>query len=404
MNIRNSGKIPDIIKKLAALAAALSIALCAGCSGGTGDTDDSSGYESSVDSETHIPVEDSSGSSDASSSQGASSGAASSSSDASGGSSVLGISESGSGDSSGQSGENSSQTVSSVTSDPTSEPTSQPDPPPVIVVPTIINPSSPGTMTASGADGVIDYSNASQGYVSARYTGSNPKVKLQVQCNGRKENHDIPSNGTTVYIPLIFGSGSYTLYLGENISGTSNYAEVAMVENINVSLDSTLSTYLYPNMYANYAQSSDCVYKAAEVCAGKTSDIEKIAAVFGWVTSNVTYDHNLATTVQKGYVPDPNRTYSSRKGICFDYASLMCAMLRSQSIPTRLVVGNASPDIYHAWNEVYTEETGWITPELLLKNAGYNIVDSTFYASAGNKSQIASYISNSVNYQALHYY
>ena len=108
--------------------------------------------------------------------------------------------------------------------------------------------------------------------------------------------------------------------------------------------------------------------------------------------------------MKKGYVPDPNKTYNIRTGICFDYASLMCAMLRSQSIPTRLVVGNASPDIYHAWNEVYTEETGWITPELLLKKSGYNIVDSTFYASSTNKSQIASYISNSGNYQALHYY
>lgn len=403
MNIRNSGKIPEHIKKLLAAALALSITLCAGCSGGTGDTDDSSVYESSVDSETHIPVEDSSGSSDSSSSGGASSGAASSSSDTSGGSSVLGISESNSGDSSGQAGESSSQTVSSETSELTSEPTSQPDPPPVVVVPTVISPSSPGTRTAIGANGVIDYSNASQGYISARYTGSNPKVKLQVSCNGGKEPHDIPSNGTTVYIPLIFGSGTYTAYLGEHIAGTTRYAEVASVD-FNVSLDSSLSTYLYPNMYANYSQSSDCVYKAAELCAGKTSDIEKIAAVFGWVTSNVTYDHDLAKTVQTGYVPDPNRTYSKRTGICFDYASLMCAMLRSQSIPTRLVVGNASPDIWHAWNEVYTEETGWITPELLLKNAGYNIVDSTFYASAGNKSQIASYISNSVNYQAVHYY
>lgn len=399
MNIRNSGKIPEHIKKLLASALVLSITFCAGCSGRTGDTDDSSVYESSVDSTTHVPVEDSSGSSDQSSSGGDSSSTASSSSDISGGSSVLGISESDSSYSSDSTSENSSQTVSSVTSEPTSEP----DPPPVVVVPTVISPSSPGTRTAIGADGVIDYSNASQGYISARYTGSNPKVKLQVSCNGQKEPHDIPSNGTTVYIPLIFGSGTYTAYLGEHIAGTTRYAEVASVE-FNVSLDSSLSTYLYPNMYANYSQSSDCVYKAAELCAGKTSDIEKIAAVFGWVTSNVTYDHNLAATVQTGYIPDPNRTYSKRTGICFDYASLMCAMLRSQSIPTRLVVGYASPDIWHAWNEVYTEETGWITPELLLKNAGYNIVDSTFYASAGNKSQIASYISNSVNYQAIHYY
>lgn len=389
MNIRNSGKIPEHLKKLLAAALALSITLCAGCNGGGEES--SAEPISTAESTTHIPVDESSEASTVSTSSGAySSEPAPVSSGASETSSVLGISDSNSAES--------SEPASSVTSEPTSEP----DPPPV-VVPTISVPYSPGTLTAVGADGVIDYSNASQGYISVRYTGSNPKVKLQLSCNGGKQPFDIPSDGTTVYIPLILGSGTYNAYLGENVAGTATYLEVVNFD-FSVSLDSSLAPYLYPNMYVNYYQSSDCVYKAAELCAGKTSDIEKIAAVFGWVTSNVTYDHNLAATVKTGYVPDPNRTYSRRTGICFDYSSLMCAMLRSQSIPTRIVDGYASPDIRHAWNEVYTEETGWITPELLLKNAGYNIVDSTFYASAGNKSQIASYISNSVNYTAKYYY
>lgn len=395
MNIRNSGKIPEhikILKKLLAAALALSITLCAGCNGGREES--SAEPISTAESTTHIPVDESSEASTASTSSGAASGEpASVSSGASETTSVLGVSDSIPAES--------SEPVSSVTSEPTSNP--NPDPPPVVVVPTISVPYSPGTLVASGANGSIDYSNTSQGYISVRYTGSNSKIKLQLTCNGRPQPFDIPSDGTTVYIPLIFGNGAYNAFLGENVSGTSTYLEAASVD-FDVSLDSSLAPYLYPNWYVNYYQGSDCVYKAAELCAGKTSDIEKIAAVFGWVTSNVTYDHDLAATVKTGYVPDPNRTYSRRTGICFDYASLMCAMLRSQSIPTRLVDGYASPDIRHAWNEVYTEETGWITPELLLKNAGYNIVDSTFYASAGNKSQIASYISNSVNYTAKYYY
>lgn len=79
-------------------------------------------------------------------------------------------------------------------------------------------------------------------------------------------------------------------------------------------------------------------------------------------------------------------------------------MLRSQDIPTRLVVGYASPDIYHAWNEVYTTETGWITPQLLLSIKGYNTVDATFYAGADDKSAISQYISDSGNYSAIYYY
>lgn len=280
---------------------------------------------------------------------------------------------------------------------------SEPEPPPVVVIPDVITPTSPGTQTAMGQSGAVDYSNAAQGYVSARYTGSSPKVKLRISANGGEYNHDVDPNGATEYYPLSFGSGSYTVTLFEQIPSTGRYAQVAQAL-FDVSLNSELSPFLCPNRYVNYGQSSDAVYRAAELCAGKTSAIDKIAAVFTWVSENISYDYNLAATVTTGYVPYPDSTLSKRTGICFDYASLMAAMLRSQSVPTRLVIGNASPDIYHAWNEVYTEETGWITPELMLKNAGYNIVDATFYSSSPNKAQIAEYISNGANYAVRYYY
>lgn len=280
---------------------------------------------------------------------------------------------------------------------------SEPELPPVVVIPDVVTPTSPGTQTAMGQSGAVDYSNAAQGYVSARYTGSSPKVKLRISANGGEYNHDVDPNGATEYYPLSFGSGSYTVTLFEQIPSTGRYAQVAQAL-FDVSLNSELSPFLCPNRYVNYGQSSDAVYKAAELCAGKTSAIDKIAAVFTWVSENISYDYNLAATVTTGYVPYPDSTLSKRTGICFDYASLMAAMLRSQSVPTRLVIGNASPDIYHAWNEVYTEETGWITPELMLKNAGYNIVDATFYSSSPNKAQIAEYISNGANYAVRYYY
>ncbi|MDE5993245.1 MAG: transglutaminase domain-containing protein, partial [Oscillospiraceae bacterium] len=68
------------------------------------------------------------------------------------------------------------------------------------------------------------------------------------------------------------------------------------------------------------------------------------------------------------------------------------------------VIGYAEPNIYHAWNEVYTEETGWITPELFLKKKGYNLTDATFYASNSDKEKIAGYISDDKNYAAMYRY
>jgi len=264
-------------------------------------------------------------------------------------------------------------------------------------------PTSPGTQIVTGTNGVIDYSNAAQGYISARYTGSSSKVKFRIEANGQQYNHDLDPNSATEYYPLSFGSGTYTVTIFEQIPGSSDYAFAAQ-GSFDVQLNSLLSPFLCPNRYVNYGQGSDVVYKGAELCAGKTSDIDKIAAIFQWVTENISYDYELASSVKSGYVPDPDRTLSKRTGICFDYSSIMAAMLRSQSIATRLVIGWASPEIYHAWNEVYTEETGWITPELLLKKSGYNLVDATFYSSSSNKQQIADYISNDANYVVRYYY
>lgn len=274
--------------------------------------------------------------------------------------------------------------------------------PPKVVIPDVPMPSSPGTMIAKAANGSIDYSNARYGYISACYTGDRGKCKLRIEANGDTYDHDLDPNGKTEYYPLSMGSGKYKVSLFERIEGSSY--SVVLRQEFEANIDNSLSPFMYPNRYVNYSKGSSSTYKAAEVCAGKTKTIEKIAAIFVWVTDNITYDYNLAATVKSGYVPNPDNTISRKKGICFDYASLMAAMLRSQGIPSRLVIGYASPDIYHAWNEVYTKETGWITPELLLKNSGYNLMDATFYAGSDDKKKIASYISNNGNYSAVYYY
>lgn len=432
MRLCGSGGIPDKFKMLAAAAVVLSM-LFSGCVYYPPDTsEEDEASSSSVTDSTHEPASDTSDERSGGSSDGISSVTPSVSSDipiSSGGFSSdpsnTSYSSNNSSESSGfvSSANGSSGGLSSgiVTSVPpesssdvpvisqkppesSSEPISTPDPPPTVVIPDFPVPTSPGTTCAIGANGWIDYSNISLGYISAKYTGSKAKVKLRILCSGNSApyNPDVPLDGTVEYYPLALGNGDYTIQLCE--LGPNNKYTLITECKFSYSQVSSPKSFTYPNHFVKYTDSSDCVYKAAELCAGKTGTIDKIAAIFDWVTSNVTYDHYLAETVQKGYVPDPDRTFNSRKGICFDYASLMCAMLRSQSIPSRLVVGYASPNIYHAWNEVYTEETGWITPELMLKNMGYNIVDSTFYASAGNKSQISSYISDTSNYQAIIYY
>lgn len=291
-------------------------------------------------------------------------------------------------------------TQTSVQTSATTATTTAAAPAPV-VIPEVRTVSSPGTEVFTCGSGSIDYSNAAEGYISVTYTGGSDSAKLRMICGEQTYDHDI-ALGKADYFPLSCGSGSYTLQLYEHAEGKMYSLLIDKTVKLNVASETEM--FLLPNHYVKFDKGSAAVAKSAELCAGKSGTVEKLAAVFTWLTDNVTYDKELAKTVRSGYCPDPDRTLAAKKGICFDYASLLCAMMRAQGVPTRLAVGYAATDIYHAWNEVYTEETGWITPQLLLKSKGYNIVDATFYASAADKGKISDYISNAGNYSAIYYY
>ena len=284
--------------------------------------------------------------------------------------------------------------------------TAPPKPVAPVVVPVIKAATSPMTGAQIEENAVVDYSNISQGYISARYSGASARAKLRIICGDVVNDHDLNVDGAFEYYPLTEGSGDYNIQLYEQLEGKM-YSEVINIT-VTANIADDVVPYTYPNRYVMYEQGSDCVYKAAEVCAGVDDTIEKIAAIFGYITTNITYDYDLADKVSNGsigvYVPDPDSVLTRKKGICFDYASLFAAMLRSQGIPSRLVIGYAKENIYHAWNEVYTTETGWISTELLLKLKGYNIVDSTFYANTPDKPRIAAYIMDSGNYAAIYRY
>lgn len=305
-----------------------------------------------------------------------------------------------------QAPEQTTQTSRTTTERPaessTSAVTTTEKPPAEVIIPDVLMPSSPNKDIIEAECAVIDVSNASKGYISVTYNGSAPKVKLRIEHGDTKYNHNVPIDGTTEYYPLSCGSGDYKITLYENAE--ANLYSTAAEGSISVNIKSDTSPFLYPNCYVKFDKSSQCVRKGAELCAGLTEDIEKIAAIFTYVAQNTSYDKVLAANAPSGYIPFPDRTLKEKKGICYDYSALFAAMTRSQGIPTRLCIGYASPEIYHAWNEVYTDETGWITPELFLSKKGYNLVDATFYSGAADKSQISDYISNGANYSVIYYY
>ncbi|MCI8391700.1 MAG: transglutaminase domain-containing protein [Roseburia sp.] len=251
---------------------------------------------------------------------------------------------------------------------------------------------------AEGDDNAkIDLSGISDGYVAVR-ADSEVRLKFQVIKGDGSYDYDLTSGEPSVF-PIQSGDGSYTFRVLESVA-EGKYA-VLYTTDAEVTLKSEFEPFLRPSDYVNYRMDSACVKKAAELAAGEEDVPGVVAAVYDYICSSVTYDREKAATVKSGYLPDPDETLASGKGICFDYAALAAAMLRSQGIPVKMIFGYVSPDdLYHAWNMFYTEETGWVTVDYQVSGDSWNRLDLTFAAN-GKDSE---FIGDGGNYADLYCY
>ena len=171
-------------------------------------------------------------------------------------------------------------------------------------------------------------------------------------------------------------------------------------ETIGVSLADEFRPFLYPNQYTWFTEDSEAVAKASELAEGASDGLDVITAVYNYVIENISYDEEKARTVQSGYLPDVDETLESKKGICFDYAALMTAMLRSQGIPTKLEIGY-SGDVYHAWISTYLDETGWIDNVIYFDGKSWSLMDPTLAASNSGDA-VRDYIGDGANYTVMY--
>ena len=260
-------------------------------------------------------------------------------------------------------------------------------------------PSATGKLIKKNASVTIDYSNTKDGYVMVKWTGEAVKVALQVTGpnNAEKYTYYLRTDGNYDVIPLSDGSGTYKFVVCKNVSGTK-YASV-LSASISVKLGDSLAPFLRPNQYVDYSAGSEAVGLARELVKDKTDTLGKVQAVYNWVVTNLTYDYDKARTVKSGYLPDVDKVMAEKKGICFDYSALMSAMLRSQGVPVKLVVGYTSTGEYHAWINVWSEESGWMNSVIYFDGSSWKLMDPTF-ASTGNQSKsIMEYIGNTANYK-----
>ncbi|MCR5591039.1 MAG: transglutaminase domain-containing protein [Lachnospiraceae bacterium] len=266
--------------------------------------------------------------------------------------------------------------------------------------PKCLTPVAGGELVFGGDELTVDATNCDEGYLYVKSTGENDDIKIQISCDDSVTYTYIIPEGDSV-IPLSLGDGNYSVVAYEGMGEDGMYA-TKFAEEMSVTMPDQFLPYLYPNCYVQFNLESDVVQLGKELAEGKASDIEVVAAVYDFVVKNITYDHERAATVKPDYVPNVDQVLKEKKGICFDYAALMAAMLRSQRIPTKLEFGYAG-DAYHAWITAYIEDEGWINGIIEFDGVDWTLMDPTFAANAGTK-KIKSFIGDGNNYTTKYTY
>ncbi|MDD3251525.1 MAG: transglutaminase-like domain-containing protein [Lachnospiraceae bacterium] len=262
-------------------------------------------------------------------------------------------------------------------------------------------PVASGTTVYGEGKAKIDASNISQGYVMIQYSGSQNRIKVQISKGATVYTYDLNARDAYEVFPFTEGNGTYSVKVFENVTG-NQYAQV-FSKDIAVTLADQFAPFLTPNQYVNFSAGSAAVQTGAQVAASAADALGVITNVYDYVTQNVRYDTNKAQTVQSGYLPNVDAVLASKTGICFDYAALMTAMLRSQNIPTKLVIGYTG-STYHAWVNVYIDSVGWVDNIIYFDGQNWSLMDPTFASSGGQSEEIKKYIGNASNYQAKYTY
>ncbi len=221
---------------------------------------------------------------------------------------------------------------------------------------------------------------AGTGLLRVRYTSETKvKLKLQVLAGNSEISYNLKGDGDIEDFPLQFGSGEYTARIMRNVGGN----EYAVAESMTFTAFLKDETCVYLNSVQNirWDYGMTPIKDVKRIVAGSLENYRGdelryncCRDIYRFITENIKYDTGKVYDVMYDYLPDIEQTYDDKKGICYDYASLFAAMLRSVNIPAKLVKGYAAynPGEYHAWNEVYLGGE-WITIDITR--------DASFYSS-----------------------
>ena len=256
-------------------------------------------------------------------------------------------------------------------------------------------PFSSFSLSVQAADTVVKNEKFQLDFTDSNDTGTvkinalektDKKIKVQILQGDTKYDYDLNGEGKVESYPMQWGNGEYTVRV--MLQSSANKYSVGISTKYTLNLKEPNAIFMNANQIVNFTKDSKIVKKAAELIKGCETELARVEAIYVFVIDSLKYDTQLASNPPVGYVPDVDKVVDSGKGICFDYAAVFAAMLRSQGIPAKLVMGHVkSPSgeaVYHAWNEFYLKDKGgwFMINEMKLEGNGrFERVDPTLESS-----------------------
>lgn len=182
----------------------------------------------------------------------------------------------------------------------------------------------------------------------------------------------------TFTLSLIDGPGEYTItaHASKSEKRPILYNEIYLGRLTISNTDENSNRYL---MHTQGIPAHDPIIAdlARHIVGNESDNYKKLRALYSWVTQNISYDVDLLRFVKENpqHLPTVNvaDTLFYKKGICYHYAALLVALLRSQGIPSRIIGGQYTSASglsgLHAWVEAEIQSR-WVLVDPTL-DSGY---------------------------------
>ncbi len=114
--------------------------------------------------------------------------------------------------------------------------------------------------------------------------------------------------------------------------------------------------------------------KVLSLTNGEVSDFNKAKRLYEFVSSHISYDYERYNIILNrgnmcNWQAGALYSYYSRKGVCFEYATLFASMARAAGLKVRILYGDS-----HVWNEIYDRQSNrWISVDATWKEFNFNV-------------------------------